>query len=323
MPGPGGGSRGGGGFGGGGGHHGGGFGGGGHHGGGFGGGPRGGGGFGGPHGGGFYGRPFHGGWHHRRYYGGGGCLNGLMGMIFVPIVLILMVVMFLFSAVSDTVITVSNGGVVSYSEEAFEDYADVKYAEEFGTSSAYEDNLLLVVLTSEDNSSYYYIAWVGDHIATDIIYMMGSNGTELGQAMAACINTSSYKYSLDSNLAQVVQTLQGKIEALGQETSYDCEEDHAQVKSHLTNYTQLPMTAQTVDAALEAFTASTGIPVVIVVDEMEDVFGRTMPAGSIFGIVICAVILVVVIWVIVRSVKRKRSSTDEENYRRDRGYDNY
>ena len=317
MPGPGGGSRGGGGFGGGG------FGGG-HRGGGFGGGRPGG--FGGPHRGGFhggfYGMPFMGGWYPRRYYGGG-CFGGLLGMLFVPIIMILMVVMFLFSAVGDTVVTVSNGGVVSYDEEVFQDYADVKYAEEFGSSAAYEDNLLLVVLTSEDSSSYCYIAWVGDHVAPEINYMMGSNGTQLGQAMNQSINTSSYKYSLDSNLAQVVKAMQTKIEALGLPSSFSCEEARSGARSHLTNLSQLSMTAETVNSALEAFTASTGIPMVIVVDEMEDVFGRSLPANKIGSFVISGIVLVIAIWLIVRAFKRKRTDRDTEGYRRDPGYDNY
>lgn len=161
----------------------------------------------------------------------------------------------------------------TYDEEVFQDYANEQYEKEFGSSSAYEDNLLLVFLTAEDDYDYYYIAWVGDHIATDIRYMLGNEETELGQAMSECINEASYKYSLDSDLAGVFKTLTGEIQTLGLESSYDCDEEHIQVKSHLSNYTDLPMTEETVNDALTAFTEATGIPAVIVVEDMEEVFG--------------------------------------------------
>ena len=288
MPGPGGGSHGGGGS-----RGGGGFGGS-HGGGGF-GGPRGGGGFGGPHGGGFggpHGGPHMGGfsgphmggfgWRRRppRYYGGGGCLSGLLSMFLVPIVLILFIVMFVFYSCGSNVTREPENNVennvesisVDYDEETFQDFANEMYEDEFGKSTAYEDNLLIVVLTDEDYYDYYYIAWVGDHIATDINYMFGDNDTELGEAMSDSINATSYKYSLDSNLAQVIETMEQKITALGLTSSFKCEENHAQVESHLTNKTNIDMTEQTVNDALENFTETTGIPIVIVVEDVDDVF---------------------------------------------------
>lgn len=269
MPGPGGGahggggSRGGGGFGGS--HGGGGFGG--HHGGGGFGGPHGGmhGGFHGPHMGGF-------GWHRRpRYYGGGGCLGGLLGTLFVPIFLVIFIIMFIFGSCSNG-ITITEENEISYNEEVFQDFADDMYAKEFSDSTAYEDNLLLVVLTDEDYYDYYYIAWVGDHIATDINYLFGNESTELGQAMSDSVNETNYKYSLDSNLAQVIETMAQEITELGLESSFKCDENHNQVESHLTNKTDIEMTEGTVNAALEDFTEETGISVVIVVEDAEDVF---------------------------------------------------
>lgn len=305
MPGPGGGSRGGGGFGGGGGF-------------------RGGGGFGGGfHGGGFhhhhYHRPFWGWGYHRPYYGGG-CLGGLLGMFFGPIVLIFMVFMLVFGSVGTAFVNVSEGGVVFYDEEAFQDYADSQYAAEFG-NTAYEDNILLVVLTDESNSNYCYIAWVGDHIATDINYMFGSDGTELGSAMNMCINNANYKYSLDSNLAQVVGRMQRHVTDLGLESAFTCDETRQSV-SHLTNRSNLAMTEDTVNTALESFTQATGIPMVIVVDEMQDVFGKTMPKSSVGILVIAALLLGLAIFLIVKAIKRKKQDPDDRNNRQN-DYDRY
>ena len=240
MPGPGGGRNGGGGsrgsFGGGsyGGGSRGGFGGGfggGYHGG-FGGPPRRGYYFGGPFGGGFWGP-------RRYYYGGGGCLGGLLGLIFVPVILILLSAVMLFATVGTAFSDVTSGGSVRYDENTFQDYADAQYRAEFGNSTAYEDNLLLVVLVDEDYYDYHYIAWVGDHIQTDINKLFGNEQTEFGRAIEANINVNSYKYSLDTNLAQVVEQMTTVIERKQLESSFKCKEEHIQVNSHVTNKTDL------------------------------------------------------------------------------------
>ena len=205
MPGPGGGGSGGGGFGGGFGGGGGGF-----HRGGF--------------GGGFYHRPhFYGGFYRRPFfYGGGGCLGGLLGMIFGPIIMVILALFLLFGFMGSSFTEVAQGGSVRYDEELFQDYADAQYAKAFGSSSAYEDNLLLVFLTAEDDRGYAYIAWVGDHIAPQINYLFGGNSSDLGAAMEVSINTANYKYSLDSNLAMAVGQMQKKVEALALDNAYNC-----------------------------------------------------------------------------------------------------
>ena len=304
MPGPGGGGRGGGGFGGG-----------------F-GGSRGFGGGGGFHGGGFYHRPhFYGGFYRRPYYGGG-CLGGLIGMIMGPIIMVIVAVMLLIGFFGNAVTDVAQGGTVKYNEEVFQDYANSQYAAEFGTSTAYEDNLLLVVLTTENDQGYAYIAWVGDHIASDINMLCGAEGTALGNAMAANINAANYKYSLDSDLARVTRQLQQQVEALGLETAYTCDEEHGQVKSHLTNRTSLSMTQETVDQALTEFTASTGIPMVIVVDEAEEVLGKSVSGSSWITLLIAGLLILFAVIMILKAIKRRPRDDDRDNYQKN-DYDRY
>lgn len=244
-------------------------------------------------------------------------------MIFGPIIMIFVAVMLLFGFLGSAVTDVAQGGSVVYNEEVFQDYADNQYAKEFGSSSAYEDNLLLVFLTAEDDRGYAYIAWVGDHIDQDVNYLFGGNGSALGNAMDMSINQSNYKYSLDSNLAMAVTQMQKKVEALGLEDSFVCTEDHAQVKPHLTNYTDLSMTADTVNAALESFTASTGIPLVIVVEDVEEVFGKTVNGNSWFVLIIAAVLLILAVSLIVKAVKRRKQNPDDDRYNRNNDYDRY
>lgn len=233
-------------------------------------------------------------------------------MVFGWIIAIIVLSVFLFSYIGSAITAVTQGGLVEYNENKLQDYADACYAQEFGSSSTYEDHMLMVVLVDPEGlSDYCYIAWVGDHIATDISDLMGGNDTALGQAMNGAINERSYKYSLDSNLAQVMETMTAKVKALGLNSSFKCKENHDVLESHLSNKSSLSLTASTVDAALAEFTEATGISVVIVVDEMEAVFGRTMPISYIIPLIFIAIVLVVVVRNLIKTAKRRRDDTDD------------
>ncbi len=323
MAGPGGGSRGGG-FGGG--SRGGGFGGG--HGGGFGGGSRGGG-FGGPYhrgprfGYGYYRRPRFFGFGPRYYgYGGGGCLGGLLGALMAPIILLLVVGVMMFGIVGSALANVANGGIISYDERTFQDYANTEYYKAFGNSGATEDNILIVVLTNEETDGYYCIAWVGDNVQDKITLMFGDETTAFGQSMIASV-PDMYAYSLDANLALVMNTMSEKIENLGLVSSFKKEYSHeSSPESHLVNYTDLALTEETVNDALVSFTETTGIPAVIVVEDMEEVFGKTLPMGDVVILVVLAVLAVVAIVSIVRTVKNrskfKQGNPEDDDKRDDR-----
>ena len=241
-------------------------------------------------------------------------------MLFAPIIMLFMAAMLIFSFVGGAVTDVAQGGTVKYNEEVFQDYADQQYAAEFGTSTAYEDNLLLVFLTTEDKQGYAYIAWVGDHIDPRVNMLFGADGTALGTAMNASINTANYKYSLDSNLSQVVTQMQQRVEELGLESSFACDETHVQVNSHLTNRTDLSLTKETVDTALKGFTESTGIPMVIVVDEAEEVLGKSIDGSTWIFLLIAGALIVFAVVLIVKAFKNK-GRNDED--RRQNDYDRY
>lgn len=305
MPGPGGGG------------HGGGGGRGGFGGGGFGGGGFGGGGF---HGGGFRPRPHFGwgwGWH-RPYYYGGGCFSGLLSMLIAPILILVLVVTSLISMAGSGISSLSQGGNVQYNEEALQDYADSQYAALFG-SEAYEDNMLIVFLTHEDNYNYSYIAWVGDHVVSDVSNLMGNNYTALGQAMEQCINASNYKYSLDANLAQVMERLTLQVQGMNLESCFSCQENTAQTSPGLRNYSALSLTEATVNDAIAEFTQVTGIPTAIVVEDIEEVFEKVLPTESILVLAVLGIGAIVAIVVIVRKVRRRNAQQNQDgrntNYR--------
>lgn len=312
MPGPGGGSRGGG----------------------FGGGSFGGGGFGGGRGGGF------GGGHHGGYRGprgprffpffgprfgygyGRGCLGGLLGIIILPLIILLVVGILLISQIGSTVSNLANGGIITYDEKVFEDYADKQYSAEFGSSpSTYEDNILIAFLTNEDCDGYYVIAWVGDNIAFDINKMFGDEYSTFGHAIQSSVNSKYYRHSLDSNLAMTMDSMSKTIRTAHLASSFKkAPTVQTPIRSHLTNKTDLPLTEDTVNSALESFTEETGITAVIVVDTMENVFGKHIPAGDIIFFIILLVIAAVSIFMIIRAVKNNKKNNNDKGGTGNGGY---
>lgn len=303
MPGPGGGARGGG------------FGGG-SHGGGFGGGRPGG--FGGGHRPGGFGhspgpRHFH--YHrpmfwgfHRPYgfgYGGGGCLGGLMGLLVMPII-ILIIAATMITSVFGSFARVTQGGVIGYDEREMQDFANKQYAKEFGDSTAYEDNILIVFLVNEECDGYNTIAWVGDNIATNINYMFGNEYSEFGVEMLANI-PDYYEYSLSGNLANTVEGMADRIGLLGS-SSFKTQGDQSKMtESHLTNLSSLTLNENTVNTALLDFTERTDIPIVIVVEDVDAVFDRTISVTDIIVVIIAVGIGAFAVYMIVKAVKNRKN----------------
>lgn len=256
-----------------------------------------------------------------------------MGILFAPIIILLVVGILLFGIIGSAISNVANGGIISYDEQVFQQYADKRYAEEFSASSAYEDNLLIVFLANEEADGYYAIAWVGDNIRGEINEMFGDETTAFGYTMRGSINSEYYAYSLDSNLASVMEKMTAKITALGLTSSFRSQSDRSRtVASHMTNHTELPLAQTVVDGSCQSFTEATGIPVVIVVDTMENVFGKTLPMSDIFIVLVLVAVAVVAIVIIIKRVKNNRNNGGNDNnnnannggnYNRNNNYNRY
>lgn len=230
-----------------------------------------------------------------------------MGAVFAIVIVVVMIIGLLGSTVMELV----NGGSVRYDEASLQQYADSQYAQAFG-GTAYEDNLLIVFLTDPDGYDFTYIAWVGDHIAPEISDLLGDNSTELGRAMASYISDTDYTYSLDTDLARVIKVIGQKIKDMDLSGSFTCQETNADAQSRLINRTDLPMTEETVNQALGKFTEITGIPCVIVVEEAEAVFGRSMSMGTIAITVVAVVVLAVILAGMIRN--RRNRGNGEDRY---------
>lgn len=224
-----------------------------------------------------------------------------------PILILLLVSVVLFTTVFSAFGNVFSGGTIDYSEQEIQDYADKRYAEIFGgNTAAYEDNLLIVVLTNEAADGYYAIAWVGDNIHVSITDMFGGEGTTFYNVMRSSINEEYFAHSLDSNLAAVMRKMADHVE--GKELSanhYRPYSHDTSPQSKLYNYTSLSLTEATVNAALEDFTARTNIPAAIVVDTTENAFGRNLSVADIFTVIVCVALMVVAIVMIVKAVKNR------------------
>ncbi len=246
--------------------------------------------FGGHHNGGSFGGHHHGHHHHhhgpwfggpffgrRRTYVGGGC----GGAIFTVVVLVMFFIfgtLWLFAQPGQITI---NGVPVYIGEESFiydegtmQDYANSRYKEIFGEYEGYEDNILLVFLANEEADGYYTIAWVGDNIKYEINEMFGEY-TEYGEYMNQYINTDYYGYTLDNNLADVVRAMEKSIVDANLGSSF--KKDAADVPekiSRLVNFTEFEISKDVVNDAVTSFREATGIPLVIVVDMAEKVFGE-------------------------------------------------
>ncbi len=299
----------------------------------FGGGSRGGGfgGHGGPHGHFGHGpyRPYGGwgwgwGWGPRRYrYYGGGC-SGVVGSIFVILFLMVWLTLFLVGGGFAT-----EKGMYNYDENAIQDYANGQYNAIFGSSDAYEDNILLVFLAEDDEYyDYAYIAWVGDHIDMKITDMFGNEYTQFGQSVNARLGVSSYKYSIGKNIAQIVTDMESEVSSLGLSSSFYCNEAREDAVVKLVNNTEMEISSEMVLASIESFTESTGIPVAVVVEDMGDVFTRTGALSSMMPVIIVAIIIVVVVVAMLKKNGKNKTSPDNQNgqnghYNTGDGYGNY
>lgn len=257
-------------------------------------------------GGGGFGGGGHRGYGYYRPYGFGffGLGGGLLSIFLMPFILILFAAIILFTVVFGAFGSIAEGGVTDYQEKQFQDYADAEYYKAFGDSTAYEDNILLVFLTNEDADNYYCIAWVGDHIKPQINELFGNEQTALGTAMYQSINMNGYWYSLDSNLALAVSKMTDYVTAKGI-SSFNCNEQHVQVDSKLINYGTFNLSEETVNSALEDFTAETGITMSIVVNDMNEVFGVDY-SSMIMGIIMVILFVGLAVFFIVKGVKNRK-----------------
>ena len=179
-----------------------------------------------------------------------------------------------------------------YNEAAFQAAADEKYAEYFEYGSTYEDNILLYFLVEEECDQIYFIAWVGDNIQYDINDLFGGNNSALGNSIYNNV-PQYYAYSLDSNLASVINDMESAIVSMSLDSSFKKSTTPASPnESKLVDLTYAgapDLAAQTVNDALASFTEATGIRTVVCVDYIDNVFGSSGGNGGATALLVIAI----------------------------------
>lgn len=231
-------------------------------------------------------------------------------MIMLPVILILVAAVMLFGSLGNSLSNVFNGGSVQYDERTMQTYGNEQYAKAFANAEAYEENLLITFLINDERDGYYVYACVGDDMDVDVKELFGNENTRFGATVLRTVNSEYYEYSLSSNLADVMTKMADDVvsvsdEAVGEGTDTS--------RSVLINNSSLTMNEATVNKSLKKFTEKTGIEAAIVVEDMEEVFGKTLATGDIVTVIIAVAIIALAIYLIYKAV-RSRKQGDNGGY---------
>ena len=154
-----------------------------------------------------------------------------------------------------------------YDESQLSDFASEQYQQAFGETQSYEDNLLLTFVVYEDRSQYAYMTWVGDHIGDEAFEYLQGDGTWLDELLDRQLETD-YQYSLSADLTRALRELARQMP----EEPYTCHEDHSDSPTALQNLSDLSLNRTLIEDALLYFRETTGIPIVLVVEDAADIF---------------------------------------------------
>lgn len=230
-------------------------------------------------------------------------IKDICGIVLFPLLITVICLVLFFVYLSPTVAVIKDGGQINYSDEAFIKYRDEQYEKHFGSSSAKKDNILVIFLTTENYNRYYCLAEVGENVNKHISVMYGGGSSTFGKIVLEAVPKENYKFAIDKSLASITNQMATKILNLKLDSHFEKESDHSRLtESQLVNYTSLSISRETVNSALSDFTDSTDIPVVVVVDSAETVFGKVAPVSDIIFLVILLAVAGVCIFVITRKV---------------------
>lgn len=238
-----------------------------------------------------------------------------MSIILLPIILILFFTVFLVMSIVDTVDVVSQGGIIQYDESTFQDYTQSAYYSNFTDVETQEDGILIVVLAYEDYQEVAYIAWPGDNIENNINNAF-STGSYFGSYFDSTVNIDNYKYSISKDLSKVIDYMSDRVVSYGNESSFIVDHDMTNApKSVAINKSKLvDLNEQTLSVSLERFTEETGIPIILLVDDAEAVFGKTIPSSNIVVLVFASIaIIACVVFMIVKIRQRRKMKADLGN----------
>ena len=121
-----------------------------------------------------------------------------------------------------------------------------------------------------------------------------------------------YEYSLDSDLSNIVDHLSDKIEGLNLESSFKKTPTGSNsVKSHVTNLSTISITEATINSSLENFTEATDIPIVILIEDIDEVLDRKIDGADIMTIIVAAALIALAVYLLVKAFKNRKPLVNE------------
>ena len=104
-----------------------------------------------------------------------------------------------------------------------------------------------------------------------------------------------------------------RIEAISNDSFIEKTDHSNMTASHLTNLSSIQLNNNTVNSALTEFTERTDIPIVIVVEDVDEVFDKTISVGDVIVLIIALGIGAYAVYLIVKAIKNRKNGNDGEN----------
>ena len=245
-------------------------------------------------------------------------------MMLLPLVLLTVVASLItgvFGSFGSSISNIANGGHYIEDNKTVNDYCSSQYAKEFDDAVEYEDNILIIFLVDEDHEKYYTKVFVGYNVDDRIDSMFGGRYTEYGRQLTKNIG-DNYEHSLSRNLSATVRGMSDEINNLNLDSSFiDDMGSPGEYLSHVTNNSSLDISDETINSALTKFTEETKIPIVIVIDDMDNVLDKSIRTSDIINVILALVIGGFAVYFIVRAFKKQRVVNNDDDKRNDGGED--
>lgn len=237
--------------------------------------------------------------------------RGSKGIIFLIIFTLFFAVGFIimFNQSSGDLLT---DGKAVYDKKKMNEYIKTNYENEFKDSATYEDNIILFFLYNEDYNEYLLDFYIGYDLSTSIYKYLNtySNSSNFDRNF----DTSNCDDDIEKNLSNVINEI-----TINLDNNFDeylkCNHTNDEYISKVTNSSHSELDITEIERSLINFTDTTGLSIVLVIDSMENVFGKTKDINYefliIFGtIVLCFLMMMVYAFIIVI----KNTLNDKKKY---------
>lgn len=244
---------------------------------------------------------------------GGIRLGRSLGILFAPLLLVLLIlslIVMVIGMIGSSSSNINKVGRFFYSERLLKNYAETQYTNHFIKANNYENNILIAFLIDDEYSTYYTTAHVGSNVKPEICQLFGNDMTPFGREIAGNLS-SYYENSLGSNLSSIVEGMTDSVVNLSLGSSFISEEGgETEHFSKIYNESNIiNINEEIVNNALKQFSQETDISLVIVVDDINEVFDNsvqnTYRLRTAFAIILSGVSL----YLLIRALRGKERSS--------------